>query len=680
MTDHTSHLRPPDPAEWSMRPTGEYPFSSLTDGYSESCTPLIHSFFGLYPNAFADRGEIQKEGNWKKDFFTEQLTDDASVLKAQKEKLERMQMFCKVIINPHFFDRLADRLGNDARVLKELGCERNSEAINLVATTRDRVDLFFNNRARFHPYHANELENANQIVACQCCNREETATAWDNRYETADRLSARKNYGKSYAPDDLLMFEMGDCHEWYTEERKDRLLDGCRIFTKGTYFFCWSCVNSKVAPSAPPLIAMCEHHVEYEWINQTKVGYDPEGSEVRLCNDCYHANISNCDKCGEIFYIGTEGSGDFLYWEPELYHDIGSDYESVCVECYENLLEESRDWERECEYEQEREERDSLIRCYSASIGIHHMREFRGRDISGHHSAMMGVELECECHGEADRYEIARQIHEAMHDITGSRNFAIIKEDGSLSNGLEIVSTTATLPIHNKVWREFLELVQRSIHNRLEPDERNRFSHLKHLRSFRGFDGRKTCGIHVHLDRAGSHPIERQQWRKMALALNCIENRSLITTLAQRDRSDYCEFDSSKTMRSGRNDDRYEAVNITGRTVEIRIFNGTLLPNSMLKSIQFADFIRRYTLPYVHSPQRLRNGWLLKDMDAKVNLGYKELLNFVVQTYGKYKNSFPIREDEFIRQFYYHKQAIRTSKPDATPLCLPDHYTYRESN
>ena len=667
MTGHTSHLKPPDPAEWAMRPTGEYPFSSLMDGYSDSCTPLIHSFFGLFPNAFADRGEIQKEGNWKKDFFTGHLTDDARVLKEQKEKLEREHhMFSKVIINPHFFDRL-DELADKPESWE-------------LTTTRDRADLFFNNRARFHPYRSNELGSQNQIVACQCCNRDETATAWNNTFETADKLSASKNYGKTYSPNDLLMFEMGDCHEWYTEERvtvRNKPVEGRRVFTKGIYFFCWSCVHSKskYAPSAPPLITMCEHHGEFEWVNQIKVGYDPEGSEVRLCNDCYHDNISNCERCGEIFYIGTEGSGDFMYWE----HDhIGSDCTNVCCECFDYLQEAVIDWERECEYELEREENEQIIQCYSTRILQQDMRSVRGRDLSKVHQKMIGVELECECRPDRDRYAIAEQVKFAFEQITDSRNFVIVKNDSSLSRGFEIVSTTATLSVHNYVWSKFLTLVQNAIHNKLSSHDKGAFGLLKHLRSFRDFDGRRTCGIHVHLDRTRGE-ITDLQHRKMDVALNCIENRKLVTTVAQRPRSTYCEYDGTKTMQSSYDNERYSPVNATRDTLEIRIFNGTLLPNSMLKSIQFADFIRHYSRQNANAYRRLRNGWFLRALEKQVDTKtgrreYDQLLDYVVEHRNKYKDSEHVQYDSYVGQFLDYRRGYRNSKPLISPLELPSKY------
>lgn len=662
MTDHTSRLKLPDP----MEPTGEYPFSSLVDGYSDSCTPLIHSFFGLFPNAFSDRGEIQKEGNWKKEFYTGQLTDDAHLLKLQQEKLQDLEMFRKVIVNPHFFDRLADHLG----------CERNSKAINESATMRDRVDLFFNSRARFHPYHANELENVNQIVACQCCNREETFTAWDNRIETSDKLSASKNYGKHYDANDLLMFEMGNCHEWYVEKIQDQRgvtasFSFPRIFTEGIYFFCWSCVNSKVASSASPLIAICEHCVKFNWLNETRLTVDPVDNEMRVCNDCYHDNIAPCDYCCETFFLG-EGSAErgFYSWEHEY---IGTDYSQVCSACLGRLEEEVSDWISERDYEEENEN-SNLIRCYSTRVALQNMRRVKGRDISGVHSEMIGVELECECRPNSNRHAIAEQIHEAFYQITDSRNFMLIKNDGSLTNGFEIVSTTATLPVHNRVWFEFLTIVQNAIHNKLDAYDYAKFGLLKDLRSFENFSDRRTCGIHVHLDRSN---IGTLQERKMNVALNCIENRKLVTTIAQRSRSDFCEYDNSKTMQSSRNGERYAPVNVTSNTLEIRIFNGTLIPSSMVKSIQFADFVRHYSRQNANGYRRLRNGWFLKALEKQSEANRREyghLLDYVVEHRNKYKDSEHVEFDPFVGQFLDFKRGYRNAKPVINPLELPSKY------
>lgn len=97
----------------------------------------------------------------------------------------------------------------------------------------------------------------------------------------------------------------------------------------------------------------------------------------------------------------------------------------------------------------------------------------------------LGVELEVE-HNTYDA------IDQAANEFKG---FAILKEDGSLSNGFEIVTTAATLQVHQSKWPTLLS------------------ESLKDM--LRGGWGQPHCGLHIHASNGelciyctlGEHPL-----------------------------------------------------------------------------------------------------------------------------------------------------------------------------
>ena len=75
----------------------------------------------------------------------------------------------------------------------------------------------------------------------------------------------------------------------------------------------------------------------------------------------------------------------------------------------------------------------------------------------------MGVELEVERRNNCP-YEIGEMTHNDFYNgKTGQ--FAIMKSDGSLSNGFEIVTAPATLNAHRENWDTFLNGAQSSTSN-----------------------------------------------------------------------------------------------------------------------------------------------------------------------------------------------------------------------
>jgi hypothetical protein len=69
----------------------------------------------------------------------------------------------------------------------------------------------------------------------------------------------------------------------------------------------------------------------------------------------------------------------------------------------------------------------------------------------------------------------------------------------------------------------------------------------------------------------------------------------LIRAVARRYAEGYCRIKVKKIGQSAESDDRYDAVNITPRrTIEFRIFKGSLKYESVMSAIQFSNAVTEF--------------------------------------------------------------------------------------
>lgn len=187
-----------------------------------------------------------------------------------------------------------------------------------------------------------------------------------------------------------------------------------------------------------------------------------------------------------------------------------------------------------------------------------------------------GVELEIE-----DRQNV--KWHTVIGDLP---EFVYCKSDSSLSNGFEVVSHPATfnwLKQHKLEWDKILN-----------------------LRS-KGFSSQETntCDIHIHLSKVAFTPLHLYKFMKFIY-----KNKLFSSTIGQKTVNNcngercrkllkYNQTGICKTARYKTNyhSDRYTAVNLQrNKTVEIRIFKGSLLPDIFWKNIEFCKALYDFTL------------------------------------------------------------------------------------
>lgn len=185
---------------------------------------------------------------------------------------------------------------------------------------------------------------------------------------------------------------------------------------------------------------------------------------------------------------------------------------------------------------------------------------------SGDDTMYLGIEMEYEVNGnrESSLVPILRHLHE----------HAIIKGDGSLRNGVEIVTCPATYEEQVKVLKPFFD----SFPSMLKPEA--------------------TCGIHIHISRgilaAGT------QGRLLAF-MNNQENKSKLTALAGRYNQQYAGMGENTKITQilrGGDSQRYRMLNTTNtNTLEFRLFKSTDKWEDMLVFMQFVSAIVEYCKP-----------------------------------------------------------------------------------
>ena len=227
-----------------------------------------------------------------------------------------------------------------------------------------------------------------------------------------------------------------------------------------------------------------------------------------------------------------------------------------------------------------------------------------------------GIELEIE----AEKGAIISRVNEANGMLAGSEyleKFFYVKRDGSLNFGAEVVSHPATF----KFWMENKGLM----------------NPILGLRRKKGYSSAlcKTCGMHVHISR---DVFSSQHMYNMLKLFEC---RRLMFAASRRDRDQFNSWcrtglrSEQQMIREseGRSGEyKYAALNTRpSRTVEVRIFRGTLDRQTFFGNLQFVkcavDFTRGvepdYVTPgnfvdYLYS-QREQFHEMMKRMYSRVN-------------------------------------------------------------
>ena len=208
---------------------------------------------------------------------------------------------------------------------------------------------------------------------------------------------------------------------------------------------------------------------------------------------------------------------------------------------------------------------DAAYKLHNYSTRVENMLKFKATRVRPN-TVYLGCELEYETNNR-NRAQIG--VGKLMH------GHALMKSDGSIHNGFEIVTCPATLDIHLEIFKKF--------YDNIPPD-------LKVA---------NNVGMHVHISR---RPLSQLTIGKLIEFLNRLDNKDFIHHIAGRIDNAYARMDSDRTItflkknRHGGN--RYNALNLNNeKTIEVRLFATPMNYKEFASRLQFVQALVDYCSP-----------------------------------------------------------------------------------
>ena len=295
-----------------------------------------------------------------------------------------------------------------------------------------------------------------------------------------------------------------------------------------------------------------------------------EDSETTLRGYVEHCDdVSECNNCSNFDY---HDNLVHTYNDGEMCQDcIDNDY-VYCVDIDDYLFNENAHWDSDSEewYYEERTPRNLLNYCYNIFDRYGKVAIVKENKTAISKHLVFGIELETETRGES-----ASDIADAIE--TEIEGWAICKEDGSVS-GPEIVSLPACLDSHRTIGWEIVCDTLRPI--------------------AKGHHGNDN-GMHIHVNTSAFRPLTLG---KMLVFVNDPNNRALLGLIAQRKfwENHYCDARSSNFNSVGKAGKfpqytKFSPLNVTGiGTAEFRIFKSTLMPDRIIKNVEFCHALVKW--------------------------------------------------------------------------------------
>ena len=300
--------------------------------------------------------------------------------------------------------------------------------------------------------------------------------------------------------------------------------------------------------------------------------YETIDGEI-VCSECISEYTVVCDHCGERIWSRNSIQDD----STTLCHSCYEDHYNTCENCGRIIHSDSSNWHGDYPY---------CDNCYSDfDEDIDEYNYKPEPRFYGNGNRFFGVELEIDCGGKDDNN--ARILKE-IGNVNSEHIY--IKSDGSLDDGLEIVSHPFTLEYHkNYCWEA---IIKKAIS----------LGYRSHQTS--------TCGLHVHVNRSCLGDDQEEQELVIGHILYFIEHHWNELLKFSR-RSEYsmnrwaARYGYEKTGREildkakKGNNGRYAAVNLMNySTIEFRLFRGTLKLNTLLATLELVNAVIETALNY----------------------------------------------------------------------------------
>ena len=320
------------------------------------------------------------------------------------------------------------------------------------------------------------------------------------------------------------------------------------------------------------------------------------------CQMCYDELSCVCDVCGTTFLFSENRGNDSMYLCPNCYDS----YYFTCADCGEVVSREHIYYDsddncycRECYYKNHDER---VIHDYG----------YKPDPIFYGSGRYIGVELEID---EGDDHE--ENAEKILSVANKDKEHIYIKNDGSLDEGMEIVSHPMTLDYHTyqMPWKAVLSKAL----------ERGYLSHKT-----------STCGLHCHVDRLSLGDTYDEQEKTIGKILFIIERfwdeflKFSRRTEYQMNRwaarygfkeKPYQVLHNAKNSALG----RYACVNLNNKdTIEFRMWRGTLKYNTFIATLQMVETI--CSVAYSISEEELESLSWFKFIDM---IDYPELIRYL---------------------------------------------------
>ena len=311
---------------------------------------------------------------------------------------------------------------------------------------------------------------------------------------------------------------------------------------------------------------ICDHcGEEYSEEELNSVGED------LLCNDCIVDNTVVCSRCGERIYLDDDAGDN----NTPLCQRCYDRFFTTCEDCGRVILQDDAYYESDDDYE---------ARCYPCHCRHHgdryiHDYYYKPEPIFyGDGNRYFGVELEIDGAGESEKNA------KTLCDLVNHSDVLIyMKHDGSLDDGMEIVTFPLSLEYHLKKmpWNDLLTKARE-------------LGYISHKAC--------TCGLHVHVNRTAFGVSESEQDECIARVLYFFEKHwEELLKFSRRTRSQLDQWAARYGLKEHPKDildhakgnwERYTCVNLTNRqTIEFRMFRGTLKLNTLIATLQLLDRI-----------------------------------------------------------------------------------------
>lgn len=327
-----------------------------------------------------------------------------------------------------------------------------------------------------------------------------------------------------------------------------------------------------------------ENYIRCAWCNEYHLVENiTEIDGTEYCEECRDRRFVQCPHCDEWI----------RRYDTYTVHVADGITEEWCFYCRihdATRCEECDEYFSDSDYSMEEYDGDTLCpSCYKDKVGVDGIAEWiapRGVQNYGYKPTACfcpdrddsviyyGYELEMESNGEPKNHTA-----DTINDTLG---YTYCKSDGSLDNGIEVVSHPATLDYHMSLKSTYEKLFAELI-------DKGWTSH-----------DAGTCGLHVHISKDAMEARNSYAIANLLLFFDNHWNRlvkfsrrtnSQLDRWAQRYSTKYDRYDNLQN-RAESGCSRYMAVNLqNNHTVEIRMFRGTLNLETFFATLQLVHVL-----------------------------------------------------------------------------------------